>query len=99
MMRFVPQLAVISLAVLAGCAGPTTRAEEPLPPGHAACQAESRSDPAVKALAGQLNPNNPGNEQRVNYDIRVAQLSAFRACLRRNGLAAPGGVEAPRLNR
>jgi hypothetical protein len=99
MMRFAPCLALLSLALLVGCASPAPRAEEPLPPGHAACQAESRNDPTVTALTRQLNPNNPGNAQRVNYDIRLAQLSAFRACLRRNGLAAPGGVEAPRLNR
>lgn len=85
--------------LLAACArerAPDPRDEAPLSPAHAACRAEARNDPALQNVAQQLNATNLQNRERVAYDMRVAELRAYRDCLRRNGLAAPGGVEAPR---
>ncbi|PHK95010.1 phosphoribosylamine--glycine ligase [Pseudoroseomonas rhizosphaerae] len=92
MMR--PIHALLLLPLLAACAGRPPAPPAPQePPGHAACRAEARNDPAVLALGRQDNPLNWGNRDRVQNDLRVAELRAFRDCLRRNGLAAPGGVE------
>lgn len=93
-MRLVAPLVLVGL--LGGCATAPPPAEPPLPPGHAACREEARNAPEVRALASQLNPTSFANQDRVSTDMRVAQLAAFRDCLRRNGLASPGGVEAPR---
>jgi hypothetical protein len=65
-------------------------------PVQAACKAESRDAPGVKAALQQLNPGNWANEQRVVHEQRVAALAAYRDCMRRNGASLPGGVEAPR---
>lgn len=81
---------------LAACATRPATPELPDPPGHAACRAEARNDAAVQDLARQDNPMNWGNRERVRNDLRVAELRAFRDCLRRNGLAAAGGVEPRR---
>lgn len=87
------------LALLAGCAAEAPRSpalDEPPTPQHAACQKEADRAPALTELAQQLNMNNVQNQQRIGYEMRVARLRAYRDCLRRNGLAAPGGVESPR---
>ena len=90
-------LPLLALLALAACGNrPAAVAEAPESPAHAACRAEARRDPAVVALTRQQNPGNFANQQRVDYDMRVAELRAYRDCLRRNGLAAPGGVESPR---
>ncbi|MCQ4162141.1 phosphoribosylamine--glycine ligase [Roseomonas sp. GC11] len=91
-------LLLLALLPLAACAGRPAPAEDAPPtPAHAACRTESRNDPAVLALRQQANPGSFANQTRIEYDTRVAELRAYRDCLRRNGLAAPGGVEAPRL--
>lgn len=95
MMR--PTRALLLLPLLAACATPPPALPSPPEPlGHVACRAEARNDPAVQALGRQDNPLNWANRERVQNDLRVAELRAFRDCLRRNGLAAPGGVEPVR---
>jgi hypothetical protein len=92
-------MSVLALLLLAACAGgKATVATAPLTnsPVEADCRAEGRTAPEVKALQQQVNPGNWANERRVGYDIRVAELSAFRDCMRRNGMALPGGVESVR---
>ena len=86
----------LALLALGACAGRPAPTDEPVPPAQAACRSEARSDPAVVSLNQQMNPLNLGNQNRLSHEIRVAELRAFRDCLRRNGLAAPGGVEAVR---
>lgn len=87
----------LMLSLLAACAAPPAAPPTPPdPPGHAACRAEAQGDSAVQALRQQDNPLNWANRERVQNDLRVAELRAFRDCLRRNGLAAPGGVEPVR---
>ncbi|MFC3125069.1 phosphoribosylamine--glycine ligase [Pseudoroseomonas globiformis] len=88
--------------LLAACSlGGTPARHDPLSgpaltPGHAACRDEARSSSSVTEVARQRNPNNWENEQRISHELRVAELSAYRDCLRRRGLASPGGVEAVR---
>jgi hypothetical protein len=66
-------------------------------PAHQACRAEARRDPAVRALDRQYNPMNEYNALRISQERNVAEVAAYRTCLRREGLAVPGGVEAVRL--
>jgi len=99
MMRALPLLALLPL--LAAC---TTRPmpalpDEPLSPAQAACRDEARNAQSVEDFARQMNMNNSQNRDRITYEMRVAELRAYRDCLRRNGLAAPGGVEAPQPQR
>jgi len=61
-------------------------------PTHRACREEAQTDPAVRALDRQLNPDGT-NAARLAEDRRVAITRAYRECLRRAGLALPGGVE------
>lgn len=93
MRHLLPGLLMLALAA---CASRPAPVEEALTPAQAACRAESKNDPAVHALGRQLNASNQQNLDRVASDIRVAELRAYRDCLRRNGLSAPGGVEARR---
>lgn len=86
------------LALLAACATRPPPIENVVPdtPVQTACRAESKNDPAVKAVLEQLNPGNWANEQRVGHEARVAELRAYRECMRRNGAPLAGGVEALR---
>ncbi|MDJ0389273.1 phosphoribosylamine--glycine ligase [Roseomonas sp. E05] len=95
MMRTLPLLALLPL--LAACARTPSPipTDEPLSPVQAACRDEARKAQSVDDFARQLNMNNPNNRDRVMHDMRVAELRAYRDCLRRNGLASPGGVESP----
>ncbi|HWX50720.1 MAG TPA: phosphoribosylamine--glycine ligase [Roseomonas sp.] len=95
-MRALPLLALLPL--LAACATQQrmpSLPDEPLSPAQAACRDEARNAQSVDDFARQMNMSNPQNRDRITYEMRVAELRAYRDCLRRNGLAAPGGVEAP----
>ncbi|MDB5369419.1 MAG: hypothetical protein JWP20_977 [Roseomonas sp.] len=97
MMHLPRCVAALALLLPAACAtAPAVPDAMPETPVQAACHAEARRDPAVASLQGQLNPGNWANEQRVGYDMRVAELRAFRDCMRRNGAPLPGGVEGVR---
>lgn len=95
-MRALPLLTLLSLLAACARAPSPLRADEPLSPVQAACRDEARNAQSVEDFAQRMNMNNINNRDRVAHDMRVAELSAYRDCLRRNGLAAPGGVESPR---
>jgi hypothetical protein len=65
-------------------------------PVHRACREESRTAPGVMALERERNTLNDYNTQRLAQESRVRENRAYRDCLLREGLALPGGVEAPR---
>ncbi len=65
------------------------------PPAVRACRARANDDPTVR----QLLAASAGSETfaKNHYaELRDAQHVATLACLRKRGLAAPGGVEAPK---
>jgi hypothetical protein len=95
--RILPTLLLPAL-LLAACARatPDPLPDPPLSPAHAACREEARTAPDVNQAARELNAMNMENQRRVAHEMRVAETSAYRACLRRNGLGGTGGVEAPR---
>lgn len=79
---------------LAGC-GATAPGLAAGPP-EAACRQEALASPEVKALMQQQPP-----PERVTWhivwrqEIAEAERRSSLDCLRRAGLALPGGVEAP----
>jgi hypothetical protein len=85
----------VLLALLgAGCAW----RNDPIPPDedtpvHRACRAEARSSPEVRALFREINPASPPQGGRVLNAMQIAEVRAYRDCLRREGLTLPGGVE------
>ncbi|WP_159999141.1 phosphoribosylamine--glycine ligase [Roseomonas sp. 18066] len=89
-------LALLTLGACASSAPAPLLQDPPATPTHAACRSEARNDPAVISLGQQANPLNFGNQNRLAHETRVAELRAYRECLRRNGIMAPGGVEAVR---
>ncbi|WP_237182380.1 phosphoribosylamine--glycine ligase [Roseomonas marmotae] len=86
-------LALLPAACATAPAAPERRPETPV---ESACRAEAQRDPAVLAVQRQSNPGNWVNEQRIGHEMRVAELRAFRDCMRRNGAPLRGGVEAVR---
>jgi hypothetical protein len=92
-----------ALLSLGGCglfAGPTPQ-RPALPdaetPGQRACLEEARNSESVRDLERQRNAQNISNWERLAEEARVRVNRAYRDCLRREGLALPGGVESPRL--
>ena len=94
--KLLPLLALLMLPAACAQEGPPLTEAPPENPLQATCRAEARRDPEVINFGRQLNMGNWANEQRVGHDIRVAELRAYRDCMRRNGVALPGGVEAVR---
>jgi hypothetical protein len=91
--------APLALLLLTGCG--LFGGGRPLPPeadtpDHRACREEARGAPAVRALEAQRNPSNVSNMARLDEERRLAEIRAYRDCLRRRGLALPGGVEPVR---
>ena len=92
-----------ALLSLGGCglfAGPTPQRPD-LPdtdtPAQRACLEQARSSESVRDLERQRNAQNISNWERLAEEARVRVNRAYRDCLRREGLALPGGVESPRL--
>ncbi len=91
-------VALLPLLALAGCgmfgggspAQPEERAE------YRACRSEAANSPEVRALAQQSNPDNVQNGGRIGGIRAREENRVFRECLRRQGLALPGGVESVR---
>ena len=65
------------------------------PPAVQACKVQANDDPEVRRL---IAASAGGGSFAFNhqYDLRDARRQAMLRCLRARGLAAPGGVEAPR---
>ncbi|MBW8270212.1 phosphoribosylamine--glycine ligase [Caldovatus aquaticus] len=91
---------LLALLAAAGCGSrrpaDAAAAAEPEPPEAALCRAEARDSPEVRRLARELNVDNQQNVLRVGEERRLAEIRAFRDCMRRRGLAMPGGVEPVR---
>lgn len=89
------RLAPLLLALLAvGCARTPPIPPDQDTPQHRACREEARRAPSVRALDRQVNPQVPLLEPRLERERFLAENQAYRDCLRRAGLALPGGVEA-----
>lgn len=69
---------------------------EPETPAQRACLEQARASEPVRDLERQRNPQNIPNWERLAEETTVRVNRAYRDCLRREGLALPGGVEAPR---
>jgi hypothetical protein len=100
-MRRAPALVlVLAPLALGGCAwfGGDDRSEPAeTRPEYLACRHEVRDSDEMRALAAESNPNNALNYGRVQTARRQTESRLYRECLRRRGLALPGGVEAIRL--
>lgn len=94
--------ALLLVLAAAGCGSRRTAgqaaaaAAAPEPPEAAICRAEARDSPEVRRLARELNAENLQNALRVGEERRVAEIRAYRDCMRRRGVAMPGGVEPVR---
>lgn len=91
-----PLLRIAPLLLVAGCSWFGGSRDEPRAetrPEYLACQRAAREDPEVKSLTIQINPLNSLSYDRVQPRLERAQARAYRDCLRRQGLAMPGGVE------
>lgn len=97
--RLLPLGALLALGACGLFRGPTPQRAE-LPdtdtPAQRACLAEARSSERVRDLERQRNPQNTTNWERLAEEASARVNRAYRDCLRREGLALPGGVEAPR---
>ena len=99
MTRLRGALLVALVPLLGGCGLFGGRAPIPADqdtPVHRACREEARTAPNVMALERERNTLNDYNTLRLSEESRARQNRAYRDCLRREGLALPGGVEAPR---
>lgn len=61
-----------------------------------ACSEEARRAEPVRDLERQRNPQNTPNWERLAAEASARIDRAYRDCLRREGLALPGGVETAR---
>ncbi len=94
----VPLLGAL-LLLAGGCGlfrGPPSPPADQDSPAHRTCREEARSSEAVRDLERQRNPQNFPNWDRLAEEARARANRAYRDCLRREGLALPGGVEALR---
>lgn len=87
-----PVLAICA-GVLAACAPPAETPRGGAPMTNPECRAEAESDPAVRATAGMSGPLEFGVSPLARIARAEALDRAYRDCLRRRGLPAPGGVE------
>ena len=85
--------ALLGAALLAGCNRPPPAAPEENTPQHLECRREARLSPQVRALDRQVNPSMAQVGSRVELEKFMAERRAYHDCLRRAGLALPGGVE------
>ena len=92
MMRALPA-ALAAAALLAGCQRPPPIPADQNTPQHQACRQEARLSPQVRALDRQVNPTMAQVGGRVELEKFMAERRAYHDCLRRAGLALPGGVE------
>ena len=87
------RLGFLTALALCGCtsfAGAPERGDSPL---VAECRREARNSPGVNDANRQFNWQNRDNVDRVRREVEAAEQRVFNACLRREGLPLPGGVE------
>lgn len=84
---------ILSAALLAGCSRPPQTAADQDTPQHQECRREARLSPQVRALDRQVNPTAAQVGGRIELEKFMAERRAYHDCLRRAGLALPGGVE------
>ncbi|WP_191083663.1 phosphoribosylamine--glycine ligase [Roseococcus microcysteis] len=89
-MRHAPFL---MLFVLAACAQPNEPLRGGAPMTNAECRAEAEATPAVRNWGAQAGPAAYGPSPRAEAARQEALSQAYRDCLRRRNLPAPGGVE------
>lgn len=65
------------------------------PPAIRDCRARANDDPAVRRLLAD-SAGSPIFAKDHRAALHDARRSAMLACLRKRGVAAPGGVEAPK---
>ena len=101
--RALPLLLLGALPLALGACGlfrnpPALRPSFPEPetPAQRACLEQARASEPVRDLERQRNPQNIPNWERLAEESTARVNRAYRDCLRREGLALPGGVEAPR---
>jgi hypothetical protein len=85
--------ALALLATQGGCARRPPVPPDENTPQHQACRAEAQTAPAVRALDREVNPSAAPVGGRIEYEKYLAEMRAYRDCLRRAGLTLPGGVE------
>lgn len=83
---------IFLLLVVAACAPPETR-RGGAPMTNAECRAEAEADPAVRATAAMAGPQGFDMTPSAQAARAEALQRAYRDCLRRRDLPAPGGVE------
>jgi hypothetical protein len=67
------------------------------PPTVQACRAQANDDPEVRRLVA-ASAGGGSFAREHQYELHDTRQQAVLRCLRARGLAAPGGVEAPRRN-
>lgn len=103
--RRAPALSTVllgTLLALGGCdalRGPRPQRPalpDPETPAQRACFQQARNAESVRDLERQRNPQNTPNWERLAEEATTRVDRAYRDCLRREGLALPGGVESLR---
>jgi hypothetical protein len=84
---------IFLLLAISACAPAAEMPRGGAPMTNAECRAEAQADPAVRATAGMSGPLEFGMTPRARIARAEALERAYRDCLRRRGLPAPGGVE------
>jgi len=84
------------LLLLAACAEPAPVARGGAPMTNAECRAEALATPAVAQSGARAGPAAYGPSPGAEFARAEALDRAYRDCLRRRGLPAPGGVERVR---
>ena len=92
---------LVLLLALAGCSwfgGGEDRADPPAEtrPDYVACRNEARNSPEMRTLGEQANLDYAKNATRLGPARAQTEERLYRDCLRRKGLALPGGVESVR---
>lgn len=92
-MRRLPGLLLLALA---GCGGVAGALPQEPGPDAAFCRDDARQRVEQRNYGRELNAENLQNLARVQEEVRLALLRAYRDCMRRRGASIGGGVEPVR---